>query len=455
MENYLATYGKPRFLGIIKLGDEDGEFTKRDGLIVVSSHRGEELAELVGPINSEQESEYRSLRTISEHGEGQVRGGDPVVTDLDFVRKPSDGDLARHESHSDREGENLRIAQELVEWHKLSIKLIDDEMLLDGKKLFFYFTAEQRVDFRTLVRDLARRFRTRIELRQMGVRDEARIIQGISFCGLPCCCSYWLNQFAPIGIKMVKEQNIALNPSKISGICGRLMCCMSFEHKVYREMWTGLPGPGSKIKTPNGNYVVLSLDIAKNAVRCHKPSGGDISVPKDLFGEFRQAVTDGGEWTPPVPEEPAPLGKNCGICGSRHGACGAGGAPCFQHETAAEAVQERAYVPRSKKTGDEESHVPKEAGKRPGRRRNRRGKGLPQDGAALRPQRQEGRKFIEQPSDTGHDRVKSRPESAGRALPDRGEGAEKPAQGAGLAGDTPKHSKRRRPRRPATKERDA
>ena len=307
MNRYLVTYGKPRFLGIVTLDRLDGsddERIKNGRLIVAHSHRGEEMAEVVGLIDEEQEREYRSLKTISEHGEGPVRGGDPVVTDLDFVRLPNDEDLEAHASHAEMESEDLKTAQELVEWHRLSIKLIDAELMLDEKKLFFYFTAEQRVDFRTLVKDLARRFRTRIELRQMGVRDEARIIRGLSSCGLPCCCSYWLNQFSPIGIKMVKEQNIALNPAKISGICGRLMCCMSFEHKVYKDLWSGLPNPGSKIKTPQGNYIVLSMDIAREALRCHKPTGGDIIVPISVFADFKQAVMNGEEWE--VPEEATP-----------------------------------------------------------------------------------------------------------------------------------------------------
>ena len=304
MNKYLATYGKPRFLGIIQLSDEAYADIVPQGLAVVSSHRGEELAEVVGLLTEEQEREYRSLRTISEHGEGPVRGGDPVVTDLNFVRLPTERDLTSLEEHAISEDEILHVAHELVEWHKLQIKLVDAEFLLDEKKLFFYFTSDQRVDFRTLVKDLARRFKTRIELRQMGVRDEARIIRGLSSCGLPCCCSYWLNQFAPIGIRMVKEQNIALNPAKISGICGRLMCCMAFEHKVYKELWEGLPGPGSKIKTPNGNYIVLAIDVGKEALRCHKPTGGDVLVPIELFGEFKQAVLAGEEWEPPQLEEP-------------------------------------------------------------------------------------------------------------------------------------------------------
>ncbi|MDR1516220.1 MAG: hypothetical protein LBS45_11050 [Synergistaceae bacterium] len=454
MKNYLATYGKPRFLGIVKLNDENRDSIKKDGLIVVCSHRGEELAEIVGPINSEQENEYRNLRTISEHGEGQVRGGDPVVTDLDFLRQPSEEDIANHEAQTEKESENLRIAHELVEWHKLSIKLIDDEMLLDGKKLFFYFTAEQRVDFRTLVRDLARRFRTRIELRQMGVRDEARIIQGISFCGLPCCCSYWLNQFAPIGIKMVKEQNIALNPSKISGICGRLMCCMSFEHKVYKEMWVGLPGPGSKIKTPNGSYIVLSMDIARNAVRCHKPSGGDITVPRELFADFKQAVMNGEEWEAPVTEEDTPIvkfTKDCSFCHSRSGICGNGEVSCPHKQPVPEITPRRADAPDPRKAQPMDDYVDsakKEAKKRPNRRRSHRaGRRPSRDGVTLATPLQDGEKTPEALPAALRERARSKP-----AKTERDEKVEKPAQSAAGAGDAVKRSRRRRPKRPVIKE---
>ena len=432
MGKYLATYGKPRFLGIVKLGDECRDFAKKDAIIVVNSHRGEELAEIVSLLSEEQESEYRSLRTISEHGEGQMRGGDPVVTDLDFVSQPSESDMDSHASRAEMEGENLRVAKELVEWHKLSIKLIDDEMLLDGKKLFFYFTAEQRVDFRTLVRDLARRFRTRIELRQMGVRDEARIIRGISFCGLPCCCSYWLNQFAPIGIKMVKEQNIALNPSKISGICGRLMCCMSFEHKVYREMWAGLPGPGSKIKTPGGNYIVLSLDIARNAVRCHKPSGGDISVPKDLFADFKQAVMNGEEWEDPGAME-APLRRNCSSCHSKPSGCH-GDASFGYHRQADSAGMETA-PPGAEKPDGGDGEAKTATQKRSSRRKGRRGK-KPQSAAQ-----------VPDKDSTRTPEMKDARDHP-RRQPER---TEKAVQAAASANASVKRSRRRYPRRPAIK----
>ena len=305
MGKYLATYGKPRFLGIVELDDDIFESLSSDGLIIAVSHRGEEAAAVMGPLDVEQEQEYRCMKAVSEHGEGPARGGDPIVSSLEFLRIPSGEDRERWKSLKDTEDGILKDAQEMVVPHNLELKLIDAETMLDGKKLFFYFTSETRVDFRSLVKDLARKFRTRIELRQMGVRDEARIISGMASCGLPCCCSYWLNQFVPIGIKMVKEQNIALNPAKISGICGRLMCCMSFEHKVYKGLWAGLPGPGSKIKTPNGNYVIAAMDIAREAVRCHKPGGGDIAVPISMFQDFRDAVTEGREWEPPEVEREA------------------------------------------------------------------------------------------------------------------------------------------------------
>jgi cell fate regulator YaaT (PSP1 superfamily) len=301
----LAIYGKPRFLGIVELHEDVFVSLPLDGMIIAVSHRGEEAASVMGPLNDDQEREYRGMRTISEHGEGPARGGDPIVSDLEFVRILEAEDRERYASRKDIEEGILKDAQEMVELHHLELKLIDAETMMDGKKLFFYFTSETRVDFRMFVKDLARKFRTRIELRQIGVRDEARIISGMASCGLPCCCSYWLNQFAPIGIKMVKEQNIALNPAKISGICGRLMCCMSFEHKVYKNLWTGLPGPGSKIKTPKGNYVVAAMDIGREAVRCHKPGGGDIVVPISLFQEFRDAVMNSEEWELPESEREA------------------------------------------------------------------------------------------------------------------------------------------------------
>lgn len=294
MSKYLAIFGKPRYLGILEY-NSDRPMDKGTS-VVVESHRGEELAVAAGIITPEQEREYRLLRNAAEHGDSASKTAEPLVTDLTFLSFASDEDLDTAELYREEEKEILKSAIELLKPHELEMKLIDVEFLRHRRKLFFYFSSEQRVDFRAYVRDLAREFKTRIELRQIGVRDEAKIIKGIGPCGQPCCCSYWLNQFAPICIKMVKEQNLALNPAKISGICGRLMCCMCYEHNVYRELWEKLPNPGTKIKTPNGNVVVSGVEVHTKSVRCYVPGRGEIRIPMGQFEEFRDTVMSGREW---------------------------------------------------------------------------------------------------------------------------------------------------------------
>ena len=294
MSKYLAIYGKPRYLGILEYSTE--EPIANGVSVVVESHRGEELAVIAGIITPEQEHEYRLLRNASEHGDSTSKTAEPLVTDLSFISFATDEDIDKSDLYRQEENEILKSAINLLKPHDLEMKLIDVEFLRNRRKLFFYFSSEQRVDFRAYVRDLAREFKTRIELRQIGVRDEAKIIKGIGPCGQPCCCSYWLNQFAPICIKMVKEQNLALNPAKISGICGRLMCCMCYEHNVYRELWEKLPNPGTKIKTPNGNVVVSGVEIHTNSVRCYVPSRGEIKIPIDQFEKFKETVISGKDW---------------------------------------------------------------------------------------------------------------------------------------------------------------
>lgn len=294
MSKYLAIYGKPRYLGILEYSAEDP--INKGVAVVVESHRGEELAVIAGMITPEQEHEYRLLRNASEHGDSTSKTAEPLVTDLSLISFATDEDTDTSDLYRQEENEILKSAINLLKPHDLEMKLIDVEFLRNRRKLFFYFSSEQRVDFRAYVRDLAREFKTRIELRQIGVRDEAKIIKGLGPCGQPCCCSYWLNQFAPICIKMVKEQNLALNPAKISGICGRLMCCMCYEHNVYRELWEKLPNPGTKIKTPNGNVVVSGVEIHTNSVRCYVPSRGEIKIPIDQFDKFKETVISGKDW---------------------------------------------------------------------------------------------------------------------------------------------------------------
>ena len=292
MNKYLAVYGKPRYLGIVTF---DGNIEKGRTLIV-ESVRGEELAVVLGEMNEEQEAAYRQMRSTTEHSDGMVKNSEPVVTDLAFIGFASEEDLATADEYHTEEKSILTSAKELLVPHDLDMKLIDVELLREKRKLFFYFSSDQRVDFRAYVRDLAREFKTRIELRQIGVRDEAKIIRGLGPCGQPCCCSYWLNQFSPVCIKMVKEQNLALNPVKISGICGRLMCCMCYEHEVYHEAWQGFPNPGTKIKTPNGNILVRGIELSSGSLRCLMPGRGEIKIPRDKFDEFKEVVMNGGEW---------------------------------------------------------------------------------------------------------------------------------------------------------------
>ena len=258
MNKYLAVYGKPRYLGIVAY---DGEIAN-GSVIVVESHRGEELAVTAGLLTEEQEAEYRLLRNTTEHGDTANKTTEPVVTDLKYISDATEEEKAASESYRTEEDDILKDAKELLKPHSLEMKLIDVEFLLNKRKLFLYFSSEQRVGFRAYVRDLAREFKTRIGLRQIGVRDEAKVIRGIGPCGRPCCCSYWLNQFAPICIKMVKEQNLALNPAKISGICGRLMCCMCYGDAGNEWVWqqTGCQSKKS-FEGRNGMWVcTLQLD---------------------------------------------------------------------------------------------------------------------------------------------------------------------------------------------------
>ncbi|MGC9489900.1 MAG: regulatory iron-sulfur-containing complex subunit RicT [Thermovirgaceae bacterium] len=288
---YLMTFGKPRFLGVL----ESEHKLEKGTHVVISSARGTELAINIGASDPEKIFECRE-RLLGAPTDSQAKGGEPPFQELAFDRAATAEDLKTREKQEEEEEQILISARKMLRDHKLPMKLVDVEHLLDAKKLFFYFTAEQRIDFRAYVRDLARTFKTRIELRQIGVRDEAKIVKGLSPCGLPCCCSYWLERFDPICIKMVKEQNLALNPAKISGICGRLMCCLAFEHDMYHQLWENLPNPGTKIKTPGGNYVLSGIDIHSKSVRVLHPEKGEILVKVDDFEDFKACVQEGKAW---------------------------------------------------------------------------------------------------------------------------------------------------------------
>lgn len=194
------------------------------------------------------------------------------------IRKANEEDKQRHLKNKSKEKEAFDICLEKIKEHKLQMKLIDVEYTFDNNKVIFYFTADGRVDFRELVKDLASIFKTRIELRQIGVRDEAKMIGGLGPCGRPMCCSTYLGDFVPVSIKMAKEQNLSLNPTKISGICGRLMCCLNFEQETYEEIRKKLPKIGSIVSSEYGEGEVVENSVVKEMVKAKikLPSGDEV-----------------------------------------------------------------------------------------------------------------------------------------------------------------------------------
>ena len=197
-----------------------------------------------------------------------------VVKPLKKVTRPAtQEDLRRVEENRKKEEKAFRIAQEKIALCKLEMKLVEVEYAFDGSKILFYFTADGRVDFRELVKELAGVFRTRIELRQIGVRDEAKMLGGLGPCGRPICCGSFLGDFQPVSIKMAKEQNLSLNPTKISGVCGRLMCCLKFEEDHYEATRKKMPKLGKEAETPEGVGTVTDLNILKETVTVRLTKG--------------------------------------------------------------------------------------------------------------------------------------------------------------------------------------
>ena len=184
-----------------------------------------------------------------------------------IIKKADERDLKTIERNRIKEQEAFEICKQKIEAHKLKMDLIDVECTFNNNKMLFYFTAENRVDFRELVKDLASVFRTRIELRQIGVRDEAKMLGGLGICGQPFCCSRFLGDFQPVSIKMAKEQGLSLNPTKISGCCGRLMCCLKYEQDSYEDLLKSTPKVGAIVKTNDGKGVVQEVNLLTGKLR--------------------------------------------------------------------------------------------------------------------------------------------------------------------------------------------
>lgn len=200
----------------------------------------------------------------------KVVGENDVVLPLKQVLRPADErDRIQVEENAIESKRAFELANAKIIEHKLEMKLVDVEYTFDRNKIIFYFTAEGRVDFRDLVKDLASVFRTRIELRQIGVRDEAKLLGGIGPCGRMLCCSTFLGDFDPVSIKMAKDQNLSLNPSKISGLCGRLMCCLKYENDEYEEAKEGMPDIGEMTMTPDGRGRVVGLNVLERLIQVY------------------------------------------------------------------------------------------------------------------------------------------------------------------------------------------
>jgi cell fate regulator YaaT (PSP1 superfamily) len=224
------------------------------------------------------------------------------------LRLATEDDLRQLLAFKSKEKNALVKCAQRVEFHKLPMKLVEAEYTYDGSRLTFYFTAEERVDFRTLVRDLAAQFRTRIELRQIGARDQAKLLGGVGPCGKTLCCSSWLTEFGVVSIKMAKEQGLPLNPAKISGVCGRLMCCLAYENDQYIEAKHGLPAVGAFVNTPSVEVMLESgatIQVPVNELETPRRSGGvGCSVGNGNCCKTKQPPTSGEKSGPTSVDTP-------------------------------------------------------------------------------------------------------------------------------------------------------
>ena len=258
MANVVGVRFRPA--GRIYYFDPAGHEVQKGYFVIVETTRGIEAGRVVIAPKQVAESELT----------------DPLKP---ILRQATEDDLRQLLAFKSKEKNALVRCAQRVDFHKLPMKLVEAEYTYDGSRLTFYFTAEERVDFRALVRDLAAQFRTRIELRQIGARDQAKLLGGVGPCGKTLCCSSWLTEFGVVSIKMAKEQGLPLNPAKISGVCGRLMCCLAYENDLYIEAKQGLPSLGAYIETPSGLGKVVGLNVLNHTAEVMLESGATVQVP--------------------------------------------------------------------------------------------------------------------------------------------------------------------------------
>ena len=259
-------------VGKIYYFSPNGEEFKHGEKAIVETARGVECGEIV-----------LSNRNIPESS---------LVSPLKkIIRKADANDIKQLEQNRVKEKEIMRTFSEKIRFHKLDMKPIDIDCTFDGSKILFYFTSDGRVDFRDLVKDLAAIYRTRIELRQIGVRDEAKMLGGLGICGRPFCCSSFLGEFQPVSIKMAKEQSLSLNPTKISGTCGRLMCCLKYEQNCYEDFLRTTPKVGAYVETPDGRGSVEEVNLLTGILKVKLDKKPD--VPIVINKEEVRVIKDG------------------------------------------------------------------------------------------------------------------------------------------------------------------
>lgn len=224
-------------------------FEIKNGMnVIVETARGVEFGEAVSDIK-------------------EIEDEEAVLPLKNVIRIATEEDVQTHNSNIEKEKTAFDICNEKIAKHELQMKLIDVEYTFDGNKILFYFIADTRIDFRELVKDLAAVFKTRIELRQVGVRDQAKAVGGLGICGRVICCASATGEFQPVSIKMAKEQSLSLSPTKISGTCGRLMCCLKYEQEAYEDAIHRLPGVGSIVETPEGQGVITEVNLLRETVK--------------------------------------------------------------------------------------------------------------------------------------------------------------------------------------------
>ncbi len=259
-------------VGKVYYFDPDGKQLKKGERVIVETVRGVECGEVA--MDNREVSDEEIVKPLKK-----------------LIRIATDDDIYTLAENKRKESEAFEICQKKIAAHNLDMKLVDVEYTFDGGKILFYFTADGRVDFRELVKDLAGVFRTRIELRQIGVRDESKMLGGLGICGRPFCCGSFLGEFQPVSIKMAKEQGLSLNPAKISGACGRLMCCLKYEQNAYEHLLKITPKPGAIVETNEGKGTVTDFSLLTGMLKVQLHNNPD-APPKPFHRKEVKLVRD-------------------------------------------------------------------------------------------------------------------------------------------------------------------